>query len=338
VFIPISALLGDNVVEPSENTPWYHGPALLDFLENVQPVDASRTQVRFPVQVVIRPHQDYRGFAGRLESGTIRRGDTLRVASTGLTAVVESILVSGVEAERAESGDAVSLTLDREVEVSRGDLLYDLAQPPQIGNQVEATLCWMDEAPLELNKRYVLLQGPRRLSSQVERIVHRLDIESLEPHPATDLNLNEIGKVILRTVKPLAFDPYSEVPGTGSFVLVDPSSHATVAGGMLERIVKDESEPKEKVGKVIQLIGFGSEAEILAKELRRFGESVVVLSNAEELSDEEQLAWSTRLATQQLHVLLPSSAESSSDRIRLNRNEFSQLGDVVEQIIGLIQA
>ena len=161
-FIPISALVGDNVVDAGSNMPWYGGPALLEFLENVDVSGAADDRLRLPVQTVIRPDQSYRGFAGRLESGTLRVGDTIEVASSRMRAEVRSMMVSGEPAQRAEAGQAVAVALDREIDISRGDLLYSPCEPPLREDSLEAVVCWMHESPLEVGRRYILLHGPRK--------------------------------------------------------------------------------------------------------------------------------------------------------------------------------
>jgi bifunctional enzyme CysN/CysC len=337
-FIPISALHGDNVVDASENMPWYDGPPLLEFLEQVEVADPLPQRLRLPVQVVIRPHQDYRGFAGRLESGTIRVGDTVEVSSTGLRANVRTIHVSGVEAERATSGQAVSVALDREIDVSRGDLLYAPSDPPVQSDRVEAVICWMHESPLAIGKRYLLLHTTSRISAIVEQVLHRVDVDTLEPGPSTTLGLNDIGRVILRTANPLFFDPYSETPGMGSFVLVDPNTYATVAGGMIQSSAKstDSGNREALEGKAIWLRGFDANCGDFARAIRAFGQPVVVIGASDDVSSDDLEDWILRLTSQGLNVLISDREPPLGGVLRFNRTDFPLPQTVLEAILSAV--
>jgi len=335
-FIPISALLGDNVVDRSNDTSWYKGPTLLDFLEQVDASTPPLTKLRLPIQYVVRPHQDYRGFAGRLESGSLKVGEKIRVASTGLEAKVASILVSGVETDNAVSGQAVTVSLDREIDVSRGDLFHTPLDLPSVGSEVEAVICWMHEEPLELGKRYVLMHAARRVSAVVERVVHRLDVDTLEPLSATHLGLNDLGRVVLRTANPLFFDRYADIPGTGSFVLVDTGTHSTVAGGMLEGPADEVHIASETVGTAIWLEGFGSEAASLAADIRRFGSRVILLDSSEGLSGDDLVAWSHRLTSQGFDVLISTANSSAGEVAVVHRGGYRTLGDATEAILSAL--
>jgi len=335
-FIPISALFGDNVVDRSVSTPWYDGPTLLEFLEQV---DASRPQsenLRLPVQYVVRSHQDYRGFAGRLESGTVQVGDTVQVASSGLQAIVQTIHVSGVESREASSGQAVTISLDREIDVSRGDLFHFPNESPLQGNRVEAVLCWMYEQPLEVGKRYVVLHGTRRVPAVVERIVHRVDIDTLSEVDASSLKLNEIGRVVLRTSSPLAFDRYAEAPGTGSFVLVDIASHATVAGGMLQGLAAPSTDELTAVGRSFWLAGFEQEATQIADDLRRNGHPVVLVPSTDKASREELAHWIPRLTSQGINVVVSSPGPALPGSIPLYRDTHPQPASVLAAILAML--
>jgi len=308
--IPISALLGDNVVEPSENMPWYSGPTLLQFLEEVdvnpsQDFITTKTQpVRLPVQFVIRPDQDYRGFAGRLESGRIGVGDTLVVSSSGLSATVRSIRVAGAPSSEAHAGQAVAIQLNREIDVSRGDLLFSPSLPPTNGNRVEAVVCWMDDRALELGKRYLLLHGASRVSATVETLLNRVDIDTLETPAATTLALNDIGRIVIHTSKDLFFDKYTEIPALGSFVLVDPSSHATVAGGMIAGLVDGEKTKISRLGNTFLIESWTGDLTKVCNELRRFGKQIVSLSIDDFPSVDSVDPLVKRLAEQGIDVIL----------------------------------
>ncbi len=276
-FIPISALLGDNVVEPSASMEWYSGPTLLKFLEEVEPHQKPFEELRLPIQYVIRPNQDYRGYSGRIESGALKVGDAVEV-STGSSARVQSLYVGGQAELEATAGQAVVVELDRDIDVSRGDLLYAPTSPPVVSDRIEAIVCWMTEQPLELGRRYLLLQGPTRVSATVESIVHRVDVDSLDEQPVSGLGMNDIGRIIVHTASPLHFDPYAVSPGTGSFVMVDPFTHSTVAAGMIQEAVS-KSEPEIVTGKWLWLSIPIDDARSLSSELRKFGKVVVVLPN-----------------------------------------------------------
>ncbi len=329
--IPISALFGDNVVDRSLHTPWYQGPSLLEFLEQVDTSAERVSRLRLPVQYVIRPDQDFRGLAGRLESGSLCVGDQVVVASHGIQARVKSLLVAGVRAERAEAGEAVTLELDRHVDVSRGDLVVSPLDPPLTGNRVEAVVCWMQDDPLSIGKRYVLIHAGRRVSAVVEEIVHRLDTDTLEPVEASHLNLNDLGRLVLRTASPLHFDPYLEIQGTGSFVLADAATHATAAGGMLDRLAPKSEAPDVRVGAVIQLVGFEGEESAITLALRRFGVSPILLKQSDGFSANELVSWPGRLAAQGFPVLVSSSWELGL--LRLERSRFGKLDDAIETLL-----
>ncbi len=333
-FIPISALLGDNIVEASANTPWYDGPTLLHHLEQVDATKILPSHLRLPVQYVIRPHQYFRGFAGRLESGSVKVGDTVQVASSGLQAVVTTIRVSGVEASEAAAGQSVAISLDREIDVSRGDLFHSPAEVPPHGSRFEALVCWMHEQPLELGKRYVVLHTTRRVSAVVEAVDHRLDIDSLDSLDASSLGLNDVGKIVLKTASPLFFDRYSEVPGTGSFVLVDPNTNATVAGGMLQGLADRGTETHHSEhGEAIWLDGFVAHTSELATRLRNFGYPVVLIQESDGVSAADLDEWVPRLQHQGFNVLIAGFESSSDSNIVIRLASVSNVEAAIEEIL-----
>ncbi|MDR3692779.1 MAG: GTP-binding protein [Fimbriimonas sp.] len=319
-FIPISALLGDNVVEPSENMRWYTGPTLLGFLEKVEVGSDEPGPIRLPVQYVIRPNQDFRGFAGRLEGSSLRVGDVLRVASTGLEVVVDRLLVAGVEAGEALPGEAVTVTMDREIEVSRGDLLYSAEHPPLFADRIEAVVCWMSPEPLRVGQRYVLLHGPARVSAIVEAVQSRIDIDTLLPASAQTLAMNDIGRVVVRTARPLAFDPYADLPSTGSFVLVDPGTHATVAGGMIQGVASGPETVAEEQGRIYWIDGWSGDLRGLASELRRQGHPTVAVSDTV-----HQQEFAHILTSQGIDVLVANEVGESSIRIEPKSQSIREL-------------
>ncbi len=235
-FVPVSALAGDNVVHASAAMPWYTGPSLLHLLESVPANDvAPGAPFRLAVQRVLRPHLDFRGFAGQIAAGTVRPGDEMMVLPSRRRSRVRSIVTFGGELAEAHAPQSVTLTLEDELDISRGDLLVSPASPALLTRELEATLVWMHEQPLELGRRYLLKHTSRTVQAQVLRVEHRLDVATLAHEPATTLGLNEIGVAAVEVVQPLAVDPYSANRTTGSFVLIDPVSNATVAAGMIRR-------------------------------------------------------------------------------------------------------
>jgi len=251
-FIPISALLGDNVVHKSERMPWYDGPTLLHHLENVN-VGATRNLVdfRFPVQMAVRPHQDLRGFAGQIASGTISPGEEVVVLPSGRTSRVRSILSYEKELDEAAAGDSVMLTLEDEIDISRGDMIVRKNNLPHVANQLECTVCWMNEEPLNPGGSYILQHTTRQVRAFISELNYRIDVDTLHRDPAKTLQLNEIGRMKITTTQPLFFDPYRLNRNTGGFILIDPYTNVTVAAGMIRRRARtlDEvvtAEPERK--------------------------------------------------------------------------------------------
>ena len=234
VYIPISALHGDNVVEKSEHTPWYDGPTLLHHLENVN-VGASRNIVdfRFPVQMVIRPNQNFRGFAGQIASGRIRPGEPVVALPSGLRSRVKSIVTMDGDLPEAVVGDSVTLTLEDEIDISRGDMIVRERNLPQKSNQLDATLCWMSETPLNPQGTYWVQHTTRRVKAFISELNYKIDVNTMRREPAKTLELNEIGRIRLTSTQPLFYDRYQINRHTGSFILIDPHTHNTVAAGMI---------------------------------------------------------------------------------------------------------
>jgi sulfate adenylyltransferase large subunit len=238
-FIPISALNGDNVVERSLAMPWYDGPPLLYHLEHVVIAsDRNLNDVRFPVQWVIRPmseeHHDYRGYGGQIASGVVRVGDEIVVLPSGRRTRVKAIDTFDGELEAAFPTMSVALRLEDEIDVSRGDMLVDADEPPTVARELEATICWMSEAPMRPGGRYTIKHTTRSSRAVIDRLEYRVDVNTLDrDHDAGELKLNEIGRVHLRTSTPLVTDPYTSNRTTGSFILIDESSNDTVAAGMI---------------------------------------------------------------------------------------------------------
>jgi bifunctional enzyme CysN/CysC len=238
-YIPISALHGDNVVSASDRMPWFAGPALLPFLEQVEVAsDRDFEHARFPVQMVIRPqsseHPDYRGYAGRVEGGTFRPGDEVVSVASGRRTRIEAIEGFGCSVSVAVPPMSVTMRLADDLDVSRGDLLASLASLPRVAQELEASICWMHERALVPGSRYALKHTTRWVRAICEEVRFRHDVNTHHREvDAGSLGLNEIGRVRLRTTAPLLYDAYRENRATGSFILADESTNETVAAGML---------------------------------------------------------------------------------------------------------
>ncbi|NUR76988.1 MAG: GTP-binding protein [Thermoleophilia bacterium] len=237
--IPISALKGDNVVEQTEAMPWYDGLTLLEHLETVEiSGDRNHEDRRFPVQWVIRPmadeHHDYRGYAGRVASGVWRAGDEVVVLPSGLRTRVAAVDDAGQEIEEALPGQSVTLRLEDDVDVSRGDLLADPDQPPVTARELTARVSWMSDRPLEDSARLLVKQATRTVTARVDEIVSVVDISTLDDRTSTGrLELNDLGIVRFRLAEPLAVDRYARNRATGAFILIDESTNDTVGAGMV---------------------------------------------------------------------------------------------------------
>ncbi len=233
-YIPVSALQGDNVVEHSAHMPWYEGPTVLGHLEGVHIAsDRNLIDFRFPVQMVQRPSQAVRAYAGTLAGGVVRPGDDVLALPSGRQARVERIVTRDGDLDHAFAPQAIALTLDKDIDLSRGDMLVHPANLPRSDREVEATLVWMSETPLRLNTPYLVKQTTRMVRAVVNRLHYRIDPEELHRRPAETLDLNEIGRAELHLYEPILYDAYERNRATGSFVVIDPATNATVGAGML---------------------------------------------------------------------------------------------------------
>ena len=234
VPIPISARFGDNVTGPSEYTPWYRGPSLLDYLEAV---DVQRDNIeapfRFPVQFVNRPNQDFRGYAGTVASGQICKGDPIVVANSGATSRIAEIVTYDGSIDMAEGGDAVTLTLADELDIGRGDVLVAPTGRPDVSEQFAAHVIWMDQAPLFHGRSYLVRIGTKTVPASITAIKYKVDVTTHEHLAAQTLLLNDIGFCNISTAVPVAFDPFAENRKTGSFIIIDRFSNRTVGAGMV---------------------------------------------------------------------------------------------------------
>ena len=233
--IPISALRGDNVVEPGANMPWYDGPPLITYLETVEAGrDAVSGPFRLPVQLVTRPDLDFRGYAGIITSGTVHPGDEVRVLPSGATATVERIVTWDGDLSSAEAGQSVTLTIDREIDVSRGDMITSTADPAGLADQFEAHLVWMHTDPLLPGRPYLMKLGSTAAACTVTHIKHGINVNTLERTPATTLAVNDIAVANIATDRRLPFDPYQANRESGGFVLIDRLTNVTVGAGMID--------------------------------------------------------------------------------------------------------
>ena len=234
VFVPVSALEGDNIVHGSEKMPWYGGPSLLELLESLpSSLDTSNEPFRFPVQRVLRPDHTFRGFAGQIASGTIRPGNKITVLPSGRSAEIERIVTWDGDLAEAHAPLSVTLVLNHELDISRGDLIVAAERPASVVKNVKAALVWMDQRPLERNRRYLLKHTSQTAPAIVSGIEHRTNISTLSREPAETLEMNGIGVVSIRLLRPIALDLYRENRSTGAFILIDPQSNSTVAAGMV---------------------------------------------------------------------------------------------------------
>ena len=240
-FVPVSALLGDNLVYASESTPWYQGEPLLTILENLPSVDEvshSNADFYFPVQLVVRQDadkaDDFRGYQGRIERGAVQQGQTIRIEPNGLTAKVTEIITPKGEVTQAVAGEVITLRLDRDIDISRGDLFVDESSPLTPQKQLEATICWFDERPLNTARKYLLKHGTQTVFAKISEIESVLNVHTLKQESgATALKMNDIARVRLSLQKPIVATTYEENIAGGAFILVDEATYNTVAAGMI---------------------------------------------------------------------------------------------------------
>ena len=288
--IPLSALDGDNVVEKSDRTPWYEGPSLLDFLETV-PIDQDRNfeDFRYPVQYVLRPNLDFRGFCGKVASGIVRKGDTVMALPSGKTSKVKSIVTYDGELDYAFPPQCVTITLEDEIDVSRGEMLVHPDNLPIADRNFEAMLVWMDEEPMDTSKQFYIKHTTNLTRARVDSIRYKVNVNTMEQLSIDNgqltvdnlpMKLNEIARVVFTTGKELFFDPYQKNKQTGAFILIDPITNNTSAVGMIIDRVDARDMVTEDALAVLNLpeLGIGSEhyeaIRSVCKELERQGVSV----------------------------------------------------------------
>jgi bifunctional enzyme CysN/CysC len=232
--MPVSALRGDNVLVSSERLAWYQGPSLMEYLETVQPESEAHTaDLRLPVQWVNRASSDFRGFAGTVVSGTVAPGDKVVIMPSGRTSQIARVVTQEGDLERAVAEQAITVTLTDEIDTSRGDVIASAESPPEVSDQVQATIVWMHDEPMLRGRSYLLRIGSATVTATVAPLKHKVNVDSLEHVAATKLELNEIGVCDLELSRPIAFDPYRENRDMGGFILIDRITNDTVGAGMI---------------------------------------------------------------------------------------------------------
>ena len=248
-FVPISALNGDNVVTPSKSMPWYPGATLMKLLETVQVNPELGSQpMRLPIQYVNRPNLDFRGFCGTLESGMLQVGDPVIALPSGKKTSVRRVFIADKEQSFAYAGQAITVTLDDEIDVSRGDLLVHEGQAPRVTKQFDTQLVWMDEQPLRVGKEYLFKFSTKVIAGQFRQIQHKIDINTLgkDQTAQQQLALNEIAELSVSLTDAIALDEYTSLPNTGAFVVIDRYSNATVAAGMVSKVGEVQSQSQRQ--------------------------------------------------------------------------------------------
>ena len=233
--VPISGLAGDNITSRSDNTDWYGGPVLIDLLETMQISNTAsqKKPFRMPVQWVNRPNLDFRGFSGLIASGTVKPGDELRSLPSGKTSTVKSVVTMDGELDEAVAGQSITITLEEEIDCSRGDVLATADNPPEVADQFESTIVWMDDEPLVVGRGYWLKLGTQMVSVTIAEPKYEIDVNTMEHLASQTLNLNQIGVCEITTDRRIVFDPYTENRALGGFILIDKITNHTVGAGML---------------------------------------------------------------------------------------------------------
>lgn len=242
-FVPISALKGDNVVEESSNMSWYPGATMMKLLNTIKvDADDEMTEFRFQVQYVNRPNLNFRGFSGTVGSGHIRVGDEVVALPSGKESVVKSIVTFDGDLERADKGQAVTLTLEDEIDISRGEMIVKKGSLPTSSKEFNATVVWMNDDELETGREYYIKQGSKTTTGHVINIDHRINVNTMETSDASQLALNEIGLVNFEVAETLHFDPYKKSKSTGAFIIIDRLSNITVGAGMINNAISKDQE------------------------------------------------------------------------------------------------
>lgn len=296
--IPISALKGDNIVGSSKNTPWYSGPSIMDYLETIEvAAPAQERPFRLPVQWVNRPNREFRGFAGMIASGMVKPGDRIRVLPSGTESNVKEIITSDGHLRIAGAGRGVTLTLEDEIDISRGDIITAAESPCQTADQFRARLLWMDSDSMAPGREYLFKSNTQSTSMTLGKLKHRIDVNTLEEIPAQKLDMNEIGICNISLSKRIAFDAYDDDPAMGGFIIIDRISNNTVGMGLIDYPLRrsdnihwqtmditkeNRSKQKSQKARVIWFTGLSgsgksSIANILEKKLNNLGRHTIIL-------------------------------------------------------------
>ncbi len=334
-FLPISALLGDNVVAPSKKTPWFQGLNLLEHLETVEiPALASAGNFRFPVQRVVRPDSGFRGYAGQIASGSIRPDDPVYVLPAGRRTTVKSISTFDGDLDQAFAPMSVTLTLNDEIDISRGDIISAVRSIPHASRHLKATVVWMHETPLETHKPYLIKHASQIVKAEIKAIQHRVNIHTLEREKVTGLEMNSIGVVEIEAARALFFDAYTENRFTGSIIIIDPANNLTVGAGMiLQPVIRERAvrnvQLEEKTGKVTpgeRMGRYGNAGAIVAvgprKELAELIERklfdrgcLVAIAESEDVARILEAAGMIALLAQEPEIALPAENKEAAAQV-----------------------
>jgi sulfate adenylyltransferase subunit 1 len=347
-FVPVSALIGDNIVHRSKAMQWYDGPSLLELLESLPASEGSSTApFRLAVQRVLRPDHAFRGFAGQIASGTVRVGDVVTVLPSGRTAEVERVVTWDGDLDEAHAPLSVTLVLDRELDISRGDLIVAKEQPAIISKSIKAALVWMDQRPLDFSRRYQVKHTSRTVPAFVTAIDYRANINTLSHEPAEMLELNSIGVVNLSLLQPIVFDLYRENRSTGAFILIDPATNHTVAAGMItepadDRRTANVSGPvtaEERAarrghrGGTLELIGPSESIDAIERSLFELG-TITARVDGADLADRYEASIQFMLKA---GLILLSATSVDSNTLRARSGEHEITADAAD-LHGLISA
>ncbi|MEC8380373.1 MAG: sulfate adenylyltransferase subunit CysN [Myxococcota bacterium] len=341
-FVPVSALFGINIVtKNTQKTPWYSGPSVLEFLETVEISNAhNMEEFRMPVQVVLRPNLDYRGYAGQIVSGVIRKGDDIAVYPSGKQSTVAGIDTYDGELEVAYAPMSITLRLNDEIDISRGDTLASPKSPPQLSRRIEAMVVWMNENPLDPERSYWIKHGTRYVHINIEQLCYKVNLDDLtHDTDITELKLNDIARIQLQTHRPLAFDPYQDNRSTGAFIIIDYMSNTTVGAGMIQSAYAGEDIEEANIatlrearlqqqGHVIWLTGLPAAgcstlAGILERQLFEQGQLPTVIDSDPRyplLSSNDVALLAARMADSGLLTICAVPAPDSSGRELAIRN------------------
>ena len=342
-FLPVSALAGDNVVHRSSAMPWYDGPSLLELLESLPATyDTRHDPFRFAVQRVVRPDLDFRGFAGQIASGSIRKGELIHVLPSNKKAHIQRIVTWDGDLEEAQAPLSITLTLDEEIDISRGDLFTSEEATASVVTAFNAALVWMNQLPLEVGKRYLLKQNSQTVPAIISQIHHRIEISTLERLPAASLEMNSIGTVSVQLFRPLAVDAYADNRRTGSAVLIDPLSNATVGAMMILSVETNPGPPVNaaatirpgseeraarwgNLGAIVEVAADKSKIDLIERALFERGNVAVRLARSE-FSGGPSESTLAQLIDNGLLVLLTEEAAVATVSLKTN-GHFLELTD-----------